>query len=186
MVAEKEGTRARKAADLSEWWSGQKNIKLLDPNLLACPDAPDLFQQLADSGAWVDFTQGLDARLITKEYCSALNKVKIKKIHFAWDNMQEETAVLRGLTLYAENAVRKPHGHYGTVYVLVNFNTTMQENLYRIDTLCKMNFDPYVMIYNKPDAPPEIRNLQRWCNNKRIFKTVSRFEDYVGARRKWI
>lgn len=68
IVAEKEGMRSRKVADLSEWWSEQKNIKLLDPNLLACPDAPELLRQLADSGAWVDFTQGLDARLVTKAY----------------------------------------------------------------------------------------------------------------------
>lgn len=185
VVAEKEGVRSRKVADLSKWWSGQKNIKLLDPNILACSESLELLQQLADSGAWVDFTQGLDARLITKEYCTALNKVKTKEIHFAWDNMREEKTILRGLTLYAENAVRKPHGYYGSVYVLVNFNTTMQENLYRIDTLRKMNFDPYVMIYDKPNAPPDIRALQRWCNNKRIFRTVSRFEDYAGGMRKW-
>ena len=43
--------------------SGQKYIKLLDPNLLACPEHMDLLGQLADSGAWVDFTQGLDIRL---------------------------------------------------------------------------------------------------------------------------
>lgn len=186
IVSEKEGTYSRKVANLSEWWSGQNSIKLLDPNILASPDSMELLQQLADSGAWVDFTQGLDARLITKEHCRALNKVKTKEIHFAWDNMREEKTILCGLNLYAENAVRKPHGYYGSVYVLVHYDTAMQENLYRIDTLRKMGFDPYVMVYNKPDAPQEIRDLQRWCNNKRIFKMVPRFEDYAGAKKRWI
>ena len=36
IVAEKEGMRAHKVANLSQFWSGQKHIKLLDPNLLAC------------------------------------------------------------------------------------------------------------------------------------------------------
>jgi hypothetical protein len=41
-----------------------------------------------------------------------------------------------------------------------------------------MGYDPYVMIYDKPHAPKEIRRLQRWCNNKIIFKSCPKFEDY--------
>ena len=76
IVAGKEGRASVKVADLSEWWSGQKNIKLLDPNLLACREHMDLLGQLADSGAWVDFSQGLDCRLLTVEsiyLCPSLN-----------------------------------------------------------------------------------------------------------------
>lgn len=35
IVAKKEGRSSKKTANLHEWWSGQKYIKLLDPNLLA-------------------------------------------------------------------------------------------------------------------------------------------------------
>ena len=38
IVGQKEGVQAYKVADLSQFWRGQKHIKLLDPNLLACPD----------------------------------------------------------------------------------------------------------------------------------------------------
>jgi hypothetical protein len=69
------------------------------------------------------------------------------------------------------------------VYVLTNYNSTMEENLYRIRVLSENGFDPYVMIYNKPEAPIEIRDLQRWCNNKVIFKKCPRFEDYKPTRR---
>lgn len=34
-VGQKEGLRSRKVADLSEFWNGQGNIELMDPNLLA-------------------------------------------------------------------------------------------------------------------------------------------------------
>jgi hypothetical protein len=54
----------------------------------------------------------------------------------------------------------------------------MEENLYRIYTLRDMGYDPYVMVYDKPNAPREIRDLQRWCNNKIIFKKCKKFEDY--------
>lgn len=182
VVAEKEGRKSVKVADVSEWCSGKKFIKLLDPNLLACRDHMDLLRQLREVGAWVDFTQGLDCRMLTDENIEELNRLKIKEIHFAWDRMRETKAVLNGLKLYAEKAARKPHGQFATVYCLTNFDTTMEENLYRIYTLRDLGYDPYVMIYDKPHAPREIRLLQRWCNNRKIFKSEPDFEKYRSGR----
>ena len=178
IVAEKEGRRSIKVADLSEWWSGQKNIILCDPNILAYKEHMGLLAQLIDSKAYVDINQGLDCRLLTEKNIEAINKIKIKSIHFAWDYMHEEKRVLRGLELYAKMATRKPHGKFGTVYCLTNYDTTMQENLYRIYKLRDMGFDPYVMIYDKPNAPRENRLLQRWCNNRIIFNSVPDFHKY--------
>ncbi len=67
IVSQKEGKQSIKVADLSEFWKGQKIIKLLDTNLLACEDHMSLLQQLIDSKAYVDFTQGVDARCINKQ-----------------------------------------------------------------------------------------------------------------------
>ena len=92
--------------------------------------------------------------------------------------LQEEKAVLRGLELYAKYANRRPHGRYATVYVLTNYATSFREDLHRIYTLRDMNFDPYVMIFNKPSAPQEVRRLQSWCNNRKIFRTQPDFYKY--------
>lgn len=178
VVASKEGRKSVKVANLSEWWRGQKNIVLMDPNLLACPDRMELLGQLADSKAWVDINQGLDCKLLTEQNIEAINRLKLREIHFAWDYMKESKAVIRGLELYAGLATRRPHGQFATVYCLTNFDTTMEENLYRIYTLRDMGYDPYVMIYDKPNAPKEIKRLQRWCNNRIIFKSCEKFEDY--------
>lgn len=178
IVKDKEGRKSYKVADLSEWWSGQKNIVLCDPNLLACREHIDLLGQLAESNAVVDINQGVDARMLTEKNIEAINRVRIKDIHFAWDLMEQSDAVLKGLKLYSQLATRKPHGHFGIVYVLVNFNTTMEENLYRIYTLRDLGYDPFVMIYDKPNAPVEIIKLQRWCNNKWVFRSCPRFEGY--------
>lgn len=172
-VAGKEGRRSVKVADLSEWWNGQKNIVLCDPNTLAYKGHMELLQQLIDSNAYVDMNQGVDCRLLTEKNIEA-----IKNIHFAWDYMHEEKRVLRGLELYAKMAERKPHGVFGTVYCLTNYDTTLEENLYRIYKLRDMGYDPYVMIYDKPNAPREVRLLQRWCNNRIIFKSVPNFYDF--------
>ena len=176
IVANKEGRRSYKVADLSEFWNGQKNIVLCDPNILACPQHPELLQQLIDSKACVDFNQGLDIRLTNKRNIDLLNRIKVKQIHFAWDNAKDDLKpYFEQYKAYAKN---KPHGLYGMVYCLTNFGSTMEENLYRIYTLRDLGFDPYVMIYDKPNAPKEIKDLQRWCNNKFIFRSCERFEDY--------
>lgn len=176
IVAGKEGRKSYKVADLSEFWNGQKFIKLLDPNLLACKEHLSLLQQLADSKAYVDFTQGLDIRLTNDANIELINQIKLKEIHFAWDNPSDDLRTY--FERYRVKAKHKPHGHWGTVYCLVNFGSTMEENLYRIYTLRDLGFDPYVMIYDKPNSPKEIRNLQRWCNNKFIFRSCDNFYDY--------
>lgn len=176
IVARKEGRKSYKVADLSEFWRGQKHIELLDPNILACRDHIDLLQQLVDSKAWVNFNQGLDIRLTNEQNIALINRVKVKEIHFAWDNPKDDLRPY--FEQYKRFAKHKPHGEFGTVYCLTNFGSTMEENLYRIYTLRELGYAPYVMIYDKPNAPRELRLLQRWCNNRIIFKSCPRFEDY--------
>ena len=131
----------------------------------------------------MDFTQGLDCRLLTEDSISAINRIRLKEIHFAWDSMEESATVLDKLRLYASLAKRKPHGRYATVYVLTNYGTSPAEDLYRVESLRNLNYDPYVMIYDRPSAPPVTRQLQRWVNNKRVFRAVPRFEDYAPGKR---
>lgn len=176
IVAEKEGRRSIKVADLNEFWRGQKKIVLLDPNLLACRQHPDLLRQLIESKASVDINQGLDIRLTTEQNIALINQLKVKEIHFAWDNAKDDLKPY--FERYKALAKHKPQGQYGTVYCLTNFGSTMEENLYRVYTLRDLGFDPYIMVYDKPNAPREIRLLQRWCNNRRLFRSCSRFEDY--------
>ena len=182
IVCAKEGRKSCKVADLDQWWNGQKQIVLCDPNLLACKDHLSLLEQLAESKALVDMNQGVDARMLTEANIEALNKVRMSNIHFAWDLMDRSDAILKGLNLWREMGKKTSHGAFGTVYVLTNFNTTMEENLYRVYTLRDMGFDPYIMIYDKPNAPRDVRLLQRWCNNKFIFKSTKKFEDYDPKR----
>ena len=40
-----------------------------------------------------------------------------------------------------------------SVYVLTNFNTTIEQDLDRIYTLMELNYFPYVMIYEKYKLP---------------------------------
>ena len=52
-----------------------------------------------------------------------------------------------------------------------------------IAALRRMGFDPFVMIYEKPTAPPITRHLQRWVNNKRLFYAIPSFSDYEPVKK---
>lgn len=175
IVGKKEGLCSQKVADLNEFWSGQPNIVLLDPNLLACKQREELLDQLINSCALVDFSQGLDIRLTNAKIVDKLNRLRVKRLHFAWDNPKED---LTSCFAAFADAYKRKSADGKVVYVLVNFGSTMDENLHRIYTLRDLGFDPYVMVYDKPNAPKEIRRLQRWCNNRIIFGSCERFEDY--------
>lgn len=175
-VAAKEGRCAVKVANVTDFWCGQGEIKVLDPNITACRDKRDLMRQYRETGAVIDFTQGLDIRLLDDADIADINAMRIRNIHFAWDNPCED--LTDQFARYARLAKHKPHGDYGAVYCLVNYDSTIEQDLYRIYTLRDLGYDPYVMVYNKPQAPRYARQLQRWCNNKIIFKSCKRFEEY--------
>ena len=175
IVAEKEGKQSKKVANLENFWRGQKYIKLLDPNLLACPDWKELMQELINSKAWVDFTQGLDIRLMTAEKADMIRQCKVKMLHFAWDNPDDE------LTFEKLKEYRKAFSlpdEKCKVYVLTNFNSTHEQDLERVYRLRDIGYDPFVMVYEKWNAPKETRRLQRWCNNKVIFRAEPDFAKY--------
>lgn len=181
-VAAKEGKRSYKVADLSEFFRGQRNICLCDPNILACKDWKPLLQQLIDSHAWVDFNQGMDARMMTEEKARMLGEIKIKEIHFAWDRYEDKESVLRGLELYAKYAKRKPHAHNAIVYTIVNFDTTFEQDLERIYTLRDLGYWAYVMIYDKEHCAEYYNDLQRWVNNRFVFARVPTFDQYDSKK----
>ena len=177
-VATKEGRKSYKVADLSEFWNGQKNIVLLDPNTIACSDWRDILQQLIDSGAWVDFSQGVDIRLMTEEKADMIKRIKIKNIHFAWDRYEDKDKIVPKFKMFSE--LTGWDRRKMTVYVLTNFDTTIEQDLERIYTLRELGYWPYVMIYDKEHAKSTdtVRKLQRWVNMRAIFESTPRFEDY--------
>ena len=180
IVSKKESKRSVKVADLSEWWHGQKEIILLDPNILACKDRKALLQQLIDSKAIVDFTQGLDARFVTPKIAEMLKQIKTKTYHLAFDFMWNEKQIIKGLKTFVD--IVKPNPRNAIVYILTNFNTTFEEDYYRIKMVEKVGLTPDVRVYRKNTAPRLTRDLQRWCNNRFIYRSTPDFMDYVPRK----
>ena len=177
-VKAKEGCKAYKVADLNEFWNGQKNIVLCDPNILACKDWKSLLQQLVDSKAWIDINQGLDIRLMTAEKAELIKQMKIKELHFAWDRYEDKDIIVPKFKMFKEITqidIRKL-----IVFVLCNFDTTIEQDLERIYTLRDLGYWAYVMLYDKEHIPKnsKLRKMARWVNMRSVFATTPKFEDY--------
>ena len=183
-VGKKEGLRSRKIANLSEFWDGQRNIVLLDPNITACSEWEDLFGQLIESKANVEINQGIDARLLTDKKCEKLKKMKIKTIHCAWDRYEDGKHIIPKLNMFRE--ITGWDRHKVMVFVLVNFDTTLEQDLERIYTVRDIGFQPYVMIYDKEHtlAGDTCRHLQRYVNSPMIFNKLKSFEEYNRWNKK--
>ena len=176
-VKDKEGRRSYKVADLSEFWGGQKNIVLCDPNILACKDHMELLEQLRDSKATVNLNQGIDIRLINDRNLKLLQQIKLDHIHFAFDRWQDKDIIEPRLRDFVKaTGYNRGKGHV-MCYILVNFDTTIEQDIYRIQLCRELNISPYPMIYDKEHCKPIYKKLQRWCNNF-IFWSCPTFEDY--------
>lgn len=178
IVGDKEGTKARTVAPLSEFWNGQKNIVLLDPNPIAVPDWKNNLQQLIDSKARVDFSQGLDIRLMTEEKAEYLKKIRVKAVHMAWDRYEDKEMIVPRFKFFKE--ITGWGRQKLIVYCLTNYNTTIEQDLERVYLLRDLGYSPDVRIYEKYNLPKgDIHiKLQRYVNSQPIFNTVKRFEDY--------
>lgn len=178
IVVNKEGRKTHTVATLDEFWHGQKNIVLMDPNPIAAPDWKNNLQQLIDSKANVDFNQGVDIRMMTEEKAEYIRQIKVRSIHFAWDQYEDKNLILPKLKYFKH--ITEWHRSKLVVYVLTNFNTTLQQDLERIYTLRKLGYSPDVRIYEKYKLPNYhiLIKLQRYVNSPMIFNTVERFEDY--------
>lgn len=153
--------------------SNGKYITVMDNNFFESGNWWPAICQLKYLAQPVDF-QGIDVRTITDGQCQVLNTLRhYKQIKIAWDNPKDEKAVFDGIARLTKYV--KPYKIM--CYVLIGFNSTEQQDLYRVETLRNLGIDPFVMPYNKSDLYQKA--FARWVNHKAIFKKV-KWEDYIS------
>jgi len=176
VVSNKEGCRSIQTAELNEFWRGQKHIKLMDANLLACREREKLIQELITSNAVIDYTQGLDARCIDADTAILLCRTNIKMVHFAFDLLANEQALVRGLTIFRKHFPKNDRSC--KVYILTNYNTSHAEDWYRVQKVIELGYQPDVRIYRKGTHDRFLTDLQRWANASTLYRSCA-FADYV-------
>lgn len=176
-VSQHQGNRSVKVSNLSEFWNGQSNIVLLDPNITLCKDRDLIMKDLIESKAFIDFSQGVDIRAVDDSFIELLNKLKLKALSFAWDSFDmsiyEKLKEVRPKLRYKDDGVYR-------VYMLTNYDTTHEQDYQRVTMLRDIGYYPYVMIYDKWNAPKETRLLQRWVNNRQAFKAMT-FDEHIKS-----
>jgi radical SAM superfamily enzyme YgiQ (UPF0313 family) len=180
IVPKKEG-KIRKSADLEEFTKDQERVMLLDNNLLAYENHIKELEKLRDSRKKIDFNQGLDIRLITEENAKILREIKIwKQIRFSLDHPKTISIVKKKMEI-----LEKVGFSLGTFffYVLIGFNTTMEQDLERVKFL-RENYKCtiYIMPYNRANKHNDyVKDFKRWVNG--YFYKYESFKDYQNGVR---
>lgn len=147
-----------------------KHIEVLDNNFFANPEWKSAVNYLLATKQKVNL-HGVDVRIMDDEQAYWLNKLPLQKpIHIAWDLPQIDlTDKLREVLRYI-----KPHKIY--CYVLIGFNSTPEQDLYRLERLKELKILPFVQPYrdfeNKREPSRYERDLARWANRGWLFKSM--------------
>lgn len=154
-------------------------ITLLDNNLTADPYCIEKLNEIRDRNLVVDISQGIDVRLITPEIAQALGEVKhLRSLHYAWDLMNHEKSVMEGIKILSQHVKKYKH----MCFMLLAFDSTFEEDMYRFKKLREINVDPFAMVYNK-QGDTRTGHFARWINS-RIYKscTFAEYEPWVKAK----
>lgn len=131
--------------DLRELEDWEPRPIVCDNNLLACSVAH--FDRVIDRLKplkGIDFNQGLDARLLTKHHAERLAELRLYAARLAWDHTALEGEFMRAFEMLRNAGIpaRKIR-----VYVLIGFDDTPEDALYRLRTVQSLGTRPNPMRY---------------------------------------
>jgi len=117
-----------------------KKICLLNNNTFFDPKWRETFEEIHEAKLIVIDENGYDLRLMDEEKADILRKTKFAGyIHYAWDSMKDEKKILENLRIAPR----------GRVYVLIGFDTTEEEDIYRCRKIIELGHDPYIMPFHQ-------------------------------------
>lgn len=150
-------------------------ICLLNNNTFQDPQWEDTFREIWDAGLKVKDENGYDIRLLDDEKAAALKKTRfVGYVHFAWDRMQDEALVLHGLEMLIRHKIRQSR-----FYVLVGYDTTEEQDIYRCQKIIEAGQEPYIMPYVRTDYTRAFKRFIdtfMWRKSKNIEKS---WKEYV-------
>jgi len=139
----------------------------------------------------IDFNQGLDARLMTKHHAERLRELDMKVVRLAWDHTGIEKQWMAAFDVLRDAGF--PASKIQS-YVLIGYNDTPEDALYRLQTIKDLGAMPNPMRYQPLDTPKRNAYVgENWTDAelKRYMRYWSRqvwlghipFEEYTHERR---
>ena len=182
VVPQKEG-KPKSVNTIAKLWTQRSSnfLILLDNDFFGNPEWADRIREIKELDLKVNFSQGLNIRIISKKQAEALASVKFRNINnncsqvtFAWDQIDDEKVIKRGFQRVVDAGIKPYQMQF---YVLIGYDTTPEEDMHRVMILKDWGCDPFVMPYDKSD--PYQKKFVRWVNRRAIFHSCS-FEDYTA------
>ena len=158
---------------------------ICDNNLLAASMAH--FVRVIDrltALPYVDFNQGLDSDLFTRQHADQIARLKAANVRFAFDHVNSEASVHDAIQTARAHGLRD----FG-VYVLIGFNDFPEDALYRLETVREWGIRPNPMRYQPLNAivkdqhvapgwtDRELRRMMRYYSRLRWLEHIP-FADY--------
>lgn len=171
VVPAKEG-RLRIVGDLLDLWDGEsREVIVMDNNILGLPGHfRRVCEQAQGKGIRIDFNQGLDHRLLTTEIAGILRATRHKEYRFAFDYIDQYDSVNEAIGVLHSAGINRSFW-----YVLVGYNTTLDEDLGRLEFLKGWGETVFVQRYRKTRGN---LLLAQWANQHNLFK-VKTFGEFL-------
>ena len=134
----------------------RKDLILLDNNVLASPEFPRIIGEIkkhgfyrgakfGDAQRYVDFNQGVDARLLTEEKMEILSHLPLKPLRIAFDHVKFEKPYVEKIRLAHKHGVK----HLSN-FILFNYEDTPEDFHRRLQINIQLNEELGLSIFSFP------------------------------------
>lgn len=134
----------------------KRDLILLDNNVLASDDFPKIIKEIKKYGfykgakfngklRYVDFNQGVDARLLTEEKMRRLSEIAIKPLRIAFDNIKLKKLYIEKIHLAHKYGIK----HLSN-FILFNYNDTPEDFYERLRINIELNEGLDLNIFSFP------------------------------------
>lgn len=165
-------------------------VILLDNNFFANPRWPEHIGEISELGLRVNFSQGIDIRIMKQEMAKALKMVdfrllngKDKGLYFAWDRIQDEKEVMQGIEIMLDEGFK---GEQLYCYVLAGGpGQTRDDAIYRVMKLQELGINPFLMKYNDRKDDKVLNAVATYTCRRWLSKsiTLDEYRPYIKALR---
>lgn len=135
---------------LNELYVWQNRPVIIDNNLLAC--SVHHFDAVIDwlkAWPWCDFNQGLDVRLMRKHHADRIAELNSPVVRLSFDHVSVESDFMRSFELLRNAGIPK---NQIRVYVLIGYDDTPEDALYRLELIRALGIRPFPMRYQSLDS----------------------------------
>lgn len=152
---------------VNEKYGAKKDLLLLDNNVLASSQFDKIIDEIKDAGfyrgaklnnrnRYVDFNQGIDLRLLTREKMRRLAELSIKPLRIAFDHIKLEKGYVKRVEWAAKFGIYNLSN-----YILYNFHDTPEDFYRRLEINVELNERLGTKIFSFPMKYIPVKNKDR-------------------------